>query len=307
MEVSRTHTFQATESDRRQRVDGFLARQLPHLSRTRIGILARRGCLEIGGIVAKPGHQLRPGEVIRFREPLTPAPPEMAAEEIPLEILYEDSDLLVLDKPAGLVVHPGAGHSRGTLTAALLHHCGHLSSIGGVERPGIVHRLDKETSGVMVVAKNDVTHRDLAEQFSDRRVEKVYFAVVRGRPSWTETDLEAPIRRHPIDRKRMSVTVAPLGRPAGTAFTVRESNGRYSLVECRPRTGRTHQIRIHLKHLGHPVAGDPLYGKREAFDRHLLHARFLAFDHPAKRRRVEFEAPLPEGFHNLASSPAGDA
>jgi len=301
VQATRSHIFVAADTDRRRRVDSFLSEQLPHLSRTRIGILARRGLLQVGGIVAKPSHILHPGETVELSEPETSEPSSLAPEEIPLDVLYEDADLLLLDKAAGMVVHPGAGQSVGTLTAALLHHCGTLSVVGGVERPGIVHRLDKETSGVMVVAKNDATHRELSRQFADREVEKTYLAVVKGAPDWNEKDLDAPIRRHPLDRKRMAVTVAPLGRAARTGFRILAKEKRLSLLECRPKTGRTHQIRVHLRHLGLPIAGDSLYGKREEFSRQLLHARRLVFTHPQTSRRMDFTAPVPTDFPEFPS------
>jgi len=301
VQASRSHKLCAAESDRRRRVDSFLAEQLPHLSRTRIGVLARRGLLQIGGIVAKPSHLLHPGEIVSLEEPATSEPASLAPEEIPLDVIYEDNHLLVLNKAAGMVVHPGAGQAVGTLTAALLHHCGSLSVVGGVERPGIVHRLDKETSGVMVVAKDDTTHRDLSQQFAERKVRKLYLAVVDGVPKWEEQDLDAPIRRHPLDRKKMAVTVPPLGRSARTQFRKLTSHDLLSLIECEPKTGRTHQIRVHLKHLGLPVAGDPLYGKRGAFDRQLLHARRLWFTHPETGKQMDFAAPVPADFPDFPS------
>jgi 23S rRNA pseudouridine1911/1915/1917 synthase len=214
-----------------------------------------------------------------------------------LQILFEDDDLLVLDKPAGLVVHPGAGNPRHTLVNALLAHCSSLSNIGGDERPGIVHRLDKETSGCLVVAKNDAAHRNLSEQFAGRTVLKVYLALVAGtlrRPSGTIT---VEIGRHRVNRQRMSVAVNR-GRAARTDYRVVRAADGISLVECILHSGRTHQIRVHLQHLGHPVLGDKLYGGKHArtFPRQMLHAWKLGFDHPRDGRRLIFEAPLPEDF-----------
>jgi 23S rRNA pseudouridine1911/1915/1917 synthase len=227
-------------------------------------------------------------------------------EEIPLDILHEDDDLLVLNKPAGLVVHPAAGHPEHTLVNALLHHCaGRLSGIGGVARPGIVHRLDKETSGCLIVAKNDAAHLKLSEQFAARQVLKIYQAIVCGRMPRAAGEIIASIARHPAQRKRMAVTRTG-GRQARTSYRVLEQLKDVARVELRLHTGRTHQIRVHLEHLGCPVLGDLVYGKRQNLrlkeasgyvaPRQLLHAAKLALVHPRTQRRMTFEAPLPEDF-----------
>jgi 23S rRNA pseudouridine1911/1915/1917 synthase len=221
-------------------------------------------------------------------------------EPIPLSILYEDEDLIVIDKPAGLVVHPGPGHSGGTLVNALLHHCGDLAGIGGVLRPGIVHRLDRGTSGTMVAAKNDVAHRGLAEQFHDHSVERTYRALVRGVPSEDSGRVDLPVGRHARDRKRMSVR-ASLSREAHTAWFVtrRFPTSGHSWLEVRPETGRTHQIRVHLASIGLPIVGDPVYGRKgrtslaSGLGRPALHAERLGFTHPRTGERLCFDSPLP--------------
>lgn len=254
------------------------------------------------------GRPLRAAQRVAVGERIDAQPPELLAaragpEPIVLDVLYEDADLIVVDKPAGLVVHPAPGHPGGTLVNALLHHCGDLAGIGGVLRPGIVHRLDRGTSGVMVAAKRDATHAALAAQFCDHTVERVYLAIVRGAPGPQAGRVDREIGRHPRDRKRMSVETAA-GRRAVTAWRVRErfpARG-YALLEVRPETGRTHQIRVHLAASGLPIAGDPVYGRaRRAPDgpplaRPALHAATLGFTHPLTGERLRFEAPPPGDF-----------
>ncbi len=278
------------------RFDQFLATRHADFSRSRIQTLIRSGHARLNGETSRPSESLREGDTLTLEVP-PPVPTESAtAEDIPLTILYEDPDLLVLDKPAGLVVHPGAGNATGTLVNALLHHCRGLSVIGGEERPGIVHRLDKETSGCLVVAKNDPAHNSLAAQFADRTVEKIYLAVVYGTPRRPKGEITAAIARHPVHRQRMAVSDHESARPAVTEWTSLLTQDKLSLIECRPRTGRTHQIRVHLKHIGLPLAGDPVYGKRGQFTRHLLHAHRLTFDHPRTAERLTFTAPIPVDF-----------
>jgi 23S rRNA pseudouridine1911/1915/1917 synthase len=224
------------------------------------------------------------------------------AEEIPLEILFEDDDLLVLNKPAGLVVHPGAGNPTHTLVNALLHHCTNLSGIGGQQRPGIVHRLDKQTSGCLVVAKNDDAHRHLSRQFAEREVKKNYLALVAGTLKRPRGTIDVAIGRHPVQRKKMAVRLTK-GRSAKTDYRVVESGGGVSLVECAIHSGRTHQIRVHLHHIGHPVIGDLLYGKKGvSATRQMLHAWKLGFTHPRTNERLFFEAPMPADFRAALKS-----
>jgi len=289
----------------RQRLDVFLRRKLPGLSRGAIQRLLAQGHIRVEGKIVKPTHHPRAGETVVLQRPeALPAPAQ--AEDLPLDILHEDEDLLVLNKPAGWVVHPAAGHREHTLVNALLHHCrGQLSGIGGVARPGIVHRLDKDTSGCLVAAKNDAAHLHLSAQFAGRHVEKIYQAVACGRMPRGSGHIDAPIARDPAHRQRMAVRVRS-GREARTSYRVLERWAGATLVEVELHTGRTHQIRVHLRHLGFPVAGDRVYGRRATArleeasgynaPRPLLHARRLTLTHPRDGRRMTFETPLPEDF-----------
>jgi 23S rRNA pseudouridine1911/1915/1917 synthase len=286
----------------RLRLDQFLARELPQFSRSRLQTLIRKQNVKLNGAPSKPRDLVRPGDRIQVNEP----PPEKIdnqPEPIPLHVLYEDNDLIVIDKPAGLIVHPGAGHREHTLVNALLHYCPKLSGIGGQERPGIVHRLDKETSGCLVVAKTDAAHRELSAQFAERAVEKVYLALVTGKLRKSAGMIEEKIGRHPVHRQRMSVAPAR-GRAAKTEYRVVSSSEQMSLIECRLHSGRTHQIRVHLHHLGHPVLGDKVYGAKHArdFPRQMLHAWKLAFQHPRTGERKIFEAAVPPDFRETAKS-----
>lgn len=289
-------TFHAIAEDAGTRLDHFLAVRRSDLSRSRIQDLIRSGNALRNGESAKPGETLRPGDTLTLDVPPAVPVERLLAEDLPLEILHEDADLIVVNKPAGLVVHPGAGNPNGTLVNALLHHCGGLSVIGGEERPGIVHRLDKETSGCLVVAKNDAAHRSLAAQFAERTIEKIYLAVVFGLPRRKSGTVDAAISRHRIHRQRMAVSSHESARPAVTDWRLLGYEGDLALMECRPHTGRTHQIRVHLKHLGLPLAGDSVYGRRGKFDRQLLHAWSLAFDHPGSGERMTLVAPVPDDF-----------
>jgi 23S rRNA pseudouridine1911/1915/1917 synthase len=284
------------------RLDRFLADQLSAYSRSRLQQLICGGFVRHNGETARPRDLVRTGDLVDLCEP-APEKIDNQPEAIPLEILFEDDDLLVLNKPAGLVMHPGAGHAQHTLVNALLHHCPSLSGIGGKERPGIVHRLDKDTSGCLVVAKNDEAHRGLSEQFAERSVEKIYLALVAGKLRKGAGIIEASIGRHPVDRQRMSVR-SSRGRAAKTEYRVLRSSNEASLIECKLHTGRTHQIRVHLHHLGHPVLGDKVYAAKLAkeFPRQMLHAWKLAFTHPRSERRMSFEAPMPEDFNEAMES-----
>ena len=278
------------------RIDRHLVTALPELSRSRIQQLIRSGSVRLNGAITRPHQIVRTGDQIELTNP-PPEKIETGPEAIPLEILFEDDDLIVINKPAGMTVHPGAGHHEHTLVNALLHHCSTLSGIGGKERPGIVHRLDKETSGCLVAAKNDIAHRELSKQFATRTVEKIYLALVAGKLRKQTGVIEEKIGRHPVQRKRMSVS-SPRGREARTEYRVLRLNEQASLIECRLHSGRTHQIRVHLHHLGHPVLGDKIYGLRFAknFPRQMLHAWKLGFRHTRTGERKNFEAPLPDDF-----------
>jgi 23S rRNA pseudouridine1911/1915/1917 synthase len=293
---SEQRVFSVSSATAGNRLDRWLSECLPAVSRSRIQAVIRSGGVLLNGAPAKASQIVRVDDQIVWREP-APARCESArAEEMPLEILFEDEVVAVLNKPAGIVVHPGAGHREGTLVSGLLHHFGKLSKVGGVDRPGIIHRLDKETSGCLVVAKTDAAHRALATQFASREVVKIYLAVVAGSPRFHAGIVNAPIARDPVHRKKMRVTLSGRGREAITEYRVIGKAGAQSLVECRPRTGRTHQIRVHLRHLGCPVLGDPLYGRRGGFSRHMLHAWKLQFHHPLSGERLTFEAAPPPEF-----------
>ena len=278
------------------RLDRFLAKQLPDYSRSRLQQLIRTGFVLLNGATTRPRQLVRSGDKVELTEPPLEKI-ESQPEPIPLEILFEDNDLIVINKPAGLVVHPGAGHRQHTLVNALLSHCTSLSGIGGNERPGIVHRLDKETSGCLVVAKNDEAHRELSRQFAERVVEKTYLALVAGKLRKRAGVIEEKIGRHPVHRQRMSVC-SSRGRPAKTEYRVVRSGNQASLVECRLHSGRTHQVRVHLHHLGHPVLGDKVYATRAAkdFPRQMLHAWKLGFRHPGTGDWKSLEASLPDDF-----------
>jgi 23S rRNA pseudouridine1911/1915/1917 synthase len=292
----RTFKLIVPKENARMRLDLFLAKSLPEFSRSRIQQLIRTGFVRIGGATTRPHQSVRSGEEIEVTEP----PPEKIRTEpeaIPLTILYEDDDLIVINKAPGMTVHPGAGHREHTLVNALLHHCSTLSGIGGKERPGIVHRLDKETSGCLVAAKNDAAHRELSKQFTARTVEKIYLALVAGKLRKETGVIESKIGRHPVHRQRMSVS-SPRGRAAKTEYRVLRSSEQASLIECRLHSGRTHQIRVHLHHLGNPVLGDKIYAPSlvKNFPRQMLHAWKLGFQHPRTGEWRTFEAPLPADF-----------
>jgi 23S rRNA pseudouridine1911/1915/1917 synthase len=282
------------------RLDRFLALELPQFSRSRLQALIGKGFVRLNGKPPRARELVRKDDSIQVEVPPLEKI-ETKAEDIPLEILFEDDQLLVINKPAGMVVHPGAGNREHTLVNALLSHCTSLSGIGGKERPGIVHRLDKETSGCLVVAKTDTAHRELSKQFAERTVSKTYLALVAGRLKKTSGVIDAPIARHPVHRQRMRVSSLTRGRAAKTTYRVVSSGGEMSLVECDLHSGRTHQIRVHLQHLGHPVIGDKLYGAKTArnYPRQMLHAWKLGFSDPTTGERRQFEAALPSDFSAL--------
>lgn len=286
------------------RLDRALAVLNPSWTRSRARKLIDGGHVSLDGRPAKASTEVRTGQRVVVLEP-APVPLAAEAEAIPLAIVHEDADLLVVDKPSGLVIHPAAGNPRGTLVNALLHHCRDLSGIGGVERPGIVHRLDKDTTGLLVVAKSDRAHLALSLAFRQRRVAKTYLAVCYGVPATADGVVDAPISRHPRERQEMAVVGG--GRGARTLFHLEERFAGASLLSCRPVTGRTHQIRVHMAHVGHALVGDPVYAGRQwrnlpggaaqaacrDFPRQALHAWRLAFVHPVTREEVAFEAPVP--------------
>jgi 23S rRNA pseudouridine1911/1915/1917 synthase len=299
-------SFLVYSQDSGKRLDVFLSQKDPALSRSQIKRLIETGKVRVEGRKTKPGLKLRENEMVALTVP-EPQKMEVEAEAIPLKVLYEDRHLIVVDKPAGLVVHPGAGNYSGTLVNALLHRCPDLAGIGGVLRPGIVHRLDKDTSGVLVVAKDDPAHRSLSDQFRKHTAERRYMGVVFGQLS-DEGQVDAPVGRHPTQRKKMSARPRK-GREARTHWRVLERFQSFNLAEFRLETGRTHQIRVHLSSIGHPILGDPLYGGRkrlasveplllrqglQRLKRQALHAASLGFVHPATGEALEFASPLPE-------------
>jgi 23S rRNA pseudouridine1911/1915/1917 synthase len=275
-----------------------VAARVPSLSRTRIARLADEGRVRVDGRPRKPAFRLRPGQMVEIVVP-PPAPSGVLPESIPIDIVLEDEDLLVVNKPAGLTVHPAPGHPSGTLVNALLSAVSGLAGIGGTLRPGIVHRLDKDTSGLLVVAKSDAAHRSLAAQFKAHTAQRTYLAVVRGRVRRDAGTIAAPLGRHPVRRTR--IAVVPRGREAVTHYTALERFRDATLLACRLETGRTHQIRVHLAHAGHPVIGDPVYGRARApeITRQALHAARLEFTHPRTGRRVTCTAPLPDDMARL--------
>ena len=292
----RLEIFECTESET-QRLDKFLVSRLPEFSRARLQGLIQDGFVLVDGIPArKSGQAVERGVSVVVRIP-HPEPTDLVAEPIPLNIIFENNDLIVVNKPAGMVVHPGAGHTRSTLVHAALAHAPSMAGIGGEGRPGVVHRLDKDTSGLILLAKNDGTHRWLQEQFRSRQVEKIYLALVDGTPPTPTGRIEAPIGRDVSQRRRMAVVSANKGRQAVSEYKTLEAFQSHTLLEVHPITGRTHQIRLHLGFLGCPVVGDTIYGLRKpsvALTRHFLHATRLAIRLPNEIELSTFEAPLPE-------------
>ena len=279
------------------RLDKFLTSQLPEISRSQIQNLIDEGRASVDGSIAKKtGLALDPGDTISFFIPPA-APVDLIPEAIPLDIIFENKDMLVINKPAGMVVHPAAGHSSGTLVHAVLAHAPDMEGIGGELRPGIVHRLDKDTSGIILVAKNDRSQRFLQEQFRSRSVTKIYNALVDSHPPTPEGRIEASIGRDPGNRKRMAVVQEHKGRPAVTEYFTRQRYAHHTYLEVHPFTGRTHQIRIHMAYLKCPVVGDKLYGYKKPtldMDRHFLHASSVEIRIPGKKELIKFTAPLPD-------------
>lgn len=283
-----------------ERLDVFLARMDETLSRSRVQRLIADGHVMVDGKTPKASQRLSEGATVEVEMP-EPEAADILPEQIPLDILYEDEDVIVVNKARGMVVHPAAGVSRGTLVNALLAHCKDLSGINGALRPGIVHRLDKDTSGVMIAAKNDAAHRSLAEQIQQKTAKRVYWAILTGNIAEEEGVIHGAIGRNPKDRQKMAV-VRENGKDATTNFRVLERFGAYTLVECRLMTGRTHQIRVHMAYIGHPVVGDPKYGAKKcpfSIEGQALHSKTLMFTHPRTGERMEFEAPLPEDMQMI--------
>ena len=312
--MAETRRLHVGEEAAGERLDAHLAARLPELSRSRVAQLISQENVRLNGAAPRKSERLSPGDVVEIEVP-PPEPSAIEGEDIPLSIVYEDSDLLVVDKPAGLVVHPAPGHRTGTLVNALLHHVDDLSGIGGVKRPGIVHRLDKDTSGLLIVAKNDQAHRKLAGALKRRDVHRVYLALAWGHIDEDRQSVEAPVGRSTRDRKKMAVVES--GRRALTHFERLERWPAADLLRARLETGRTHQIRVHLAHIGHPIVGDPVYGAGGArgisgrdrqwavalerrVPRQFLHAHRLVFDHPRSGERLDLESPLPPDLASAA-------
>lgn len=285
------YEFKVDADSSRERLDVFLSVQQTEISRSRLKKLIVEGRVTVNGVKQRTGYKVRAGDRITVQVP-APVALDTAPEDIPLDIIFEDEYFIVLNKPVGMVVHPAPGHSAGTLVNALLHHCNDLSGIGGVERPGIVHRLDKDTSGLMMVAKTHAAHLNLSAQIKDRQVTKGYLALVSGMMERESGLIDAPVARDPRNRKKMAVVVG--GREARTRYRVVEAMDGWSLLELYLETGRTHQIRVHLTYLGHPLYGDGVYGRaNKSLDRHFLHAHHLGFRHPSTGEEIEFRSALP--------------
>ncbi|MDK2888707.1 MAG: rRNA synthase [Thermoanaerobacter sp.] len=292
--------YRVEEGNAGERLDVFLAKENPELSRSHIQKLITGQQVTVNGDPVRSSYRVKPGDEVVLRVP-PPRELEVVPENIPLDIYYEDADVVVVNKPRGMVVHPAEGNYSGTLVNALLFHCRDLSGVNGIMRPGIVHRLDKDTSGLIMVAKNDLAHLELARQLKERRVTRRYIALAHGNFAEDRGTVDAPIGRHPRDRQRMAV-VNQGGRHAVTHYRVLERFGPYTLLELRLETGRTHQIRVHMAYLGHPLVGDLKYGpSRPHFDLQgqFLHAATLGFQHPRKGEYMEFTAPLPGELQDI--------
>jgi 23S rRNA pseudouridine1911/1915/1917 synthase len=285
-------------TDKQERLDRYLAERLDGISRSRIQKLIEQGMVQVNQQVCDDKKvTIKPGDFLLVAIP-DAQPISLVPEAMALEILYEDEHLLVINKPVGLVVHPSAGHESGTLVNALLSHCSNLSGINGSQRPGIVHRLDRDTSGALVVAKHDLSHQDLQRQIQAKTARREYLGIVNGAPKTSTGMVDAPIGRHPVDRKKMAVVAT--GRAAVTHWSVQERLGNYTLVKFDLETGRTHQIRVHAAHMGHAIAGDPVYGRSLKYiDRQALHAWRLTFQHPMTGQEIAAIAPLPADFEKF--------
>lgn len=297
----REEILQVTDSDGVMRIDKYLALQMEGQSRSYLQKLIGDGMVQVNGKPVKANYKVQPEETVTIQIPeLTE--PDILPENIPLDILYEDADVLVINKPKGMVVHPSAGHYTHTVVNAVMYHCKeNLSGINGVLRPGIVHRIDMDTTGAIVICKNDKAHQELAEQLKVHSITRKYRAIVWGNIKEDEGTIEGSIGRHPVDRKKMAMNVKN-GKPAITHYRVLERFGKYTYIECQLETGRTHQIRVHMASTGHPLLGDTVYGSGKSpfrLEGQCLHAMVLGFVHPSTGEYMEFEAPLPEYFIHL--------
>lgn len=296
-----TLNFSITEENSNIRIDRYLAEQCPDLSRSYIQKLVKDGAVFVNNRQIKANYKVQPQDQVILTIPDMQVP-DILPENIPLDVLYEDQWLLIVNKPKDMVVHPSAGHMEGTLVNAVMAHCGeHLSGINGVLRPGIVHRIDKDTTGALLICKDDTVHRDLAEQLKVHSIKRRYRAIVQGNLKEEQGTVDAPIGRHPTDRKKMAVNYKN-GKEAVTHYQVLERFGNATYIECRLETGRTHQIRVHMASLGHPLLGDTIYGSSKNpyhLQGQALHAMILGFVHPITREYLEFQAPLPEYFIKL--------
>lgn len=283
------------------RIDRFLSDEMPDVSRSHIQKLIKEHLVSVNDNQIKSNYKVNTGDSIRVSLP-DPEIPDITPEDIPLDILYEDEDILIVNKPKGMVVHPAPGHYSGTLVNAVMYHCkDNLSGINGVSRPGIVHRIDMDTTGSLIICKNDLAHQSLADQLKDHSITRKYHAIVHGRLKEDTGTINAPIGRHPVNRKKMS-THAPNGRPAVTHYKVLKRFGGYTYIECRLETGRTHQIRVHMASIGHPILGDAVYGPAKCpikLEGQTLHAKILGITHPRTGAYMEFDAPLPSYFEDL--------
>ena len=299
----REAVFEASDRDRDERIDKVIAAAFADLSRSYLQKIIKEQQVFVNDKCVKANYRVKEGDVIRCRIPAC-VEPEIPAEDIPLDIVYEDEELLVVNKPKNMVVHPAPGHYSGTLVNGLLHHCkGNLSGINGVFRPGIVHRIDKDTTGLLLVCKTEAAHHFLAQQLKEHTVQRAYRAIVYGNFDTEEGSIDAPIGRDKKDRKKMAVCYHN-GKSAVTHYRVLQQFDGYSYIECRLQTGRTHQIRVHMTSIGHPLLGDEIYGKRQSkykLEGQCLHAMTLGFVHPVTKEFMEFSAPLPDYFEHLLS------
>jgi 23S rRNA pseudouridine1911/1915/1917 synthase len=297
------YEYKIDSAANRERLDVFLSTQQTAISRSRLKKLIVEGRVKVNGLVRPVGYKVREGDQVTLQVPV-PVPLDTLAEPIPLNIIFEDEYLLALNKPSGIVVHPAPGHHTGTLVNALLHHCKDLAGIGGVERPGIVHRLDKDTSGLVLVAKTDTSHRNLAAQFKKRKIHKEYLAIVKGNVKKDKGSVHTTIGRHKVHRKKMD-TRSSNGRDASTEYQVIYRCKDWSYLKLWPKTGRTHQIRVHLASIHHPVIGDQLYGRKSPnfkISRQALHAHRLELQHPVLGSNLSFKAPLPPDMKTFLQS-----